>query len=55
MHIQMYRKAMIILGLRPRRGYGSTPVTKEFKTHNTYASGTTVTARSIVPPNPVVK
>jgi len=55
MHIAMYRLAMAILGLSPRRGYGSSPETKEFNTHITYAIGTKVTERSIVPPKPVVK
>jgi len=35
MHIAMYRPAMAILGLSPRRGYGSSPVTKEFNIHIT--------------------
>ena len=55
MHIAMYTLAMAMLGLSPRRGYDNSSVTKEFNTHSTYAIGTTVTARSIVPPKPVVK
>ena len=55
MHIAMYTPAMAILSFSPSRGYGNVPATKEFNTHIAYANGTTVTARSVVPPKPVVK
>jgi len=55
MHIAMYTLAMAILAFSPRRGYGNAPATKKFNTHIAYANGTIVTARSVVPPKPVVK